>query len=53
MIKQNPESENNSEDEPTFDMYHLFSRWDFLLLVLFVLITLALTVLIVIRDQVV
>ncbi len=43
---------DDSDNEPTFDMYHLFSRWDFILLVLFVLITLILTVVIVMRDQV-
>jgi hypothetical protein len=41
-------------EHPGFDMYHVFRRWDFALLVLFVLITLILTVIILIRgDQVV
>jgi hypothetical protein len=44
------ENETLSEDAPTFDMYRLFSRWDFILLVLFVLATLVLTILIVLSG---
>jgi hypothetical protein len=47
-------TENTPEDETkTFDMYHLFSRWDFILLVIFVVMTLAMTIAIIMRDQVV
>lgn len=45
--KKRKEKIHNAESGPTFDMYHLFSRWDFWLLVIFVLITLILTALMV------
>ncbi len=51
-MTQDNKKPDDREDEPTFDMYHLFSRWDFILLALFVLITLVLTILIIMRDQV-
>ncbi len=34
---QKPKAYNAPDDGKTFDMYHLFSRWDVILLVLFVL----------------
>jgi hypothetical protein len=45
--------DNTPEEKPTFDMYHLFSRWDFILLVVFVVLILAMTIAIIMRDQVV
>lgn len=55
MAKKNKKRDKvgNSKGDPTFDMYHLFSRWDFILLVIFVLLTLAFTIAILLRDQVV
>jgi hypothetical protein len=51
-VMNDKKPDNKEEDQgTTFDMYHLFSRWDFILLVLFVLATLILTVLIVLSSQ--
>lgn len=51
MSKKKKPQEESEEDGATFDMYHLFSRWDFVLLVLFVLVTLILTILIIISGN--
>lgn len=47
----NNQNKKPEDDDVTFDMYHLFSRWDFILLVLFVLLTLVLTISIFFKGQ--
>jgi hypothetical protein len=47
----NRKNEEDTETKPTFDIYGLFSRWDFVLLVLFVLATLIMTILILLAPQ--
>ena len=38
-----PDNDNQEDGLHTFDMYHLFSRWDLLLVLLFIIVVLLLT----------
>lgn len=51
MTSDQKKTEKQLEKKPNFDIYHMFSRWDFILLVVFVVLTLILTILIILNGH--